>query len=441
MPPPRAPVSVRIARCPNLSHGDTLGAMSDSDRRPRLDRREFLRGTAAASLGIGSVGLPALEAFATAQEPSVKRYVQLGKTGLRISDISIGTGGTADASLIDYAFERGIRYFDTADGYPMGKPGRAEKAVGQALAGKRDKVVLTSKTVTKAKTTRLAMMKRLHASLRRLRTDYVDIYLNHGVNDVAVLKNPEWFEFAERAKKQGKIRFTGMSGHGGHLISCLDAALDEDLVDVILCAHNYGQDPAFYEKFTKSFDLVAIQVGLPRVLEKAHRKGVGVLVMKTLMGARLNDMKPYERPGSTYSQAAFRWVLSNPNIDGLVVSMKSREQVDDFLAASGQGAVRESDLELLRTYSEKNSKTYCRPGCDACTASCPDTVQIADVLRARMYAEDYGDVDAGRATYGELDRDASACLRCSDQRCASACPYGLEIPDLTTSAARSLGRA
>ena len=77
-----------------------------------------------------------------------------------------------------------------------------------------------------------------------------------------------------------------MSGHGGHLIECLDAALDEDLVDVILVAYNFGQDPAFYERFTKSFDLVALQPDLPRVLAKAHSKGVGVVAMKTLMGAR-----------------------------------------------------------------------------------------------------------------------------------------------------------
>ena len=98
-------------------------------------------------------------------------------------------------------------------------------------------------------------MRALEGSLRRLRTDRIDVYFNHAVNDVARMQNPEWPEFIARAKKQGKIRFTGMSGHGGRLAECLDYALDHDLVDVLLVAHNFGQDPAFYEKLTAGLRL------------------------------------------------------------------------------------------------------------------------------------------------------------------------------------------
>src|SRR2546429_631219 len=101
-------------------------------------------------------------------------------------------------------------------------------------------------------------------SLRRLRTDYVDVYFNHAVNDVERLKNPEWHEFTARAKQQGKIRFVGMSGHAGRLIQCLDYALDTNGVDVILVAYNFGQDPAFYQGLTRSFDFIARQADLPR---------------------------------------------------------------------------------------------------------------------------------------------------------------------------------
>ena len=89
-------------------------------------------------------------------------------------------------------------------------------------------------------------MKSLDGSLQRLRTDRIDVYFNHAVNDVARLKNPEWYEFVSRAKAAGKIRFTGMSGHGGRLVECLDHALDHSLVDVILVGFNFGQDPAFH---------------------------------------------------------------------------------------------------------------------------------------------------------------------------------------------------
>jgi predicted aldo/keto reductase-like oxidoreductase len=114
--------------------------------------------------------------------------------------------------------------------------------------------------------------------------------------------------------QQGKIRFRGMSGHGGNLAECLDYAIDRDLVDVVLVAHNFGQDPAFYQRFTKSLDFVAVQPDLPRLLAKAKQKQVGVIAMKTLRGARLNDLRKYESQGNTFAQAAFRWVLAGPHV-------------------------------------------------------------------------------------------------------------------------------
>jgi hypothetical protein len=178
---------------------------------------------------------------------------------------------------------------------------------------------------------------------------------------------------------------------------------------------------------------------LPEVLKRAHAKGIGILVMKTLMGARLNDMRPYERPGSTFSQAAFRWVLSNPDVDGLVVSMKSREQIDEFVSASGEGAVQKSDLRLLERYALLQAAAYCRHGCNACEQSCPHDVPISEVLRTRMYATDYRELQMARASYAKLDIGASACLSCAHQSCTGSCPYGLDVPGLTRSTAKILG--
>jgi predicted aldo/keto reductase-like oxidoreductase len=394
----------------------------------RVDRREFLRKGAIATLSLGALGLPASPV--RAGEPSGSRFRTLGRTGLRVSDISFGSGDTADPALVRYAFDRGVRSFDTAEGYPLGKRGAAERAIGQALAGKRDQVVLTSKIVTRSDTRAPRMMKRLEGSLRRLQTDHVDIYLNHAVNDLERLKNPEWFEFVARAKQQGKIRFSGMSGHAGRLRECLDAAIDEELVDVILVAYNFGEDPAFYEKLTRSFDIVANQEGLPDRLARAKAKGIGVLTMKTLMGARLNDMRPYEKGDGTFSQAAFRWVLSRPNVDGLVISMNSRELIDEYLVASGQAEPRPQDARLLRRYVALNGAAYCRPSCSSCESACPADVPVGEVLRARMYAVDYGDVAKGRATYTGLGEAAASCLGCSGP-CLAACPHGLAVPGLT----------
>ena len=412
-----------------------------AERRSGLNRRAFLERSAAAALGACAVGLPGTAPGEKAAEPRVRRYKKLGRTGLEISDISFGSSATRGPEASRYALERGVNYFDTAESYPVFErnKGGAERALRQALAGKRDEVVIASKTVARAWDRRGKLMRRLEATLRRLQTDRVDIYFNHSVNNLERLRNPEWFEFAERAKQQGKIRFTGMSGHGGRLIECLNAAIDENLFDVILAAHNFGQDPAFYERFTKSFDIVANQKGLPEVFKRAMKKGIGVIVMKTLMGARLNDMRPYEWSGSTFAQSAFRWVLSNPDVDALIVTMPSRKHVDEYLGASGAAEVARDDLRLLRHYALANGASICRQGCGACADSCWRGVPIADVLRARMYANDYGDPELGRAEYARLGVGASPCLSCAETTCGGACPYGLDIPALTRSTPAIVG--
>ena len=396
-------------------------------------RREFLRRGAVAGLGLSLLPLapdsPAEEPGPAGESgPRVRRRVRLGRTGLEVPDIGFGSSRlSGDEDLVRYALDRGITYFDTAGSYMQGG---AEETIGRALAGRRDDVVLGSKVITQAGDPPAVLMAALEGSLRRLRTDYVDVYFNHAVNDPARLDD-SWQEFASRAREQGKIRFTGVSGHGGRLVECLELALERDMADVILAAHNFGQDERFWEQYTRRMDFVARQPGLPAVLAKAAEKKVGVVAMKTLMGSRLNDLRPFETSGSSFAQAAFRWTLSQPHTDALVVTMRSREQIDEFLGASGWTRPTRADLGLLTAYLERNSQAQCRHGCSACEAACPASVPVSEVLRTRMYAEDYGDLAHGREEYALLGAGAQACLSCSQRTCAGACPYGLPVDELT----------
>jgi uncharacterized protein len=409
------------------------------DRSFDLERREFLRKGAITGVGLGLGVLAIPGPLAAAEPPRVRKKNVLGATGLEISDVSFGGSRLRDdPDLVRHALDRGINYFDTAESYTGSV---SETAIGKGLKGKRDQVVIASKTHCGATTKRGELMRNLEASLGRLQTDRIEVYFNHAVNDLERLKNPEWFEFAEQAKKQGKIRFTGMSGHAGRLIECMNAAIDEKLVDVFLIAYNFGQDPAFYQRFMRDTDMVAIQPDLPSVLTRAKQKGIGVVAMKTLMGAKLNDMRPYEKGGATFAQAAFRWVLSNPNVDALIVSMTERDQIDEFLGASGATVALRGDLSLLARYAHASSDTYCRFGCGACLDACPSDVDVEGVLRSRMYAVGYGDVDLARREYALLANGAEACLSCANPGCAAACPHGLEVPTLARDAHRRIALA
>jgi predicted aldo/keto reductase-like oxidoreductase len=277
----------------------------------------------------------------------------------------------------------------------------------------RNQVIAATKTEAGASDTRRDMMKALEGSLRRLRTGRTDVYFNHAVDDVARMQNPEWREFTDLAKRRGKIRFRGMSGHGEELVKCIDYAVDNDLVDVVLAAYSFAQDPKFADRLRHTVHWAAIQPKIPRALQKAEQKDVGVLAMKTLMGGRMNDLRPFERPGGTFSQAALRWVLSTPHVDALLISMTAREEIDEFLGASGSTKLSSRDLDLLAAYAEARVGNYCLPGCAACAESRP--VPIAEVLRTRVYAVDYRDMILARDEYAMLAVKAGACLSCSGQ--------------------------
>jgi hypothetical protein len=415
------------------------------DRNPTLqtfgrsfDRRTFIRAaTTSFVTTVASATTPlatSAQPVAASNDPQIRIRRRLGRTNLEVSDISYGSSRTTDPELVRHALARGINYFDTAESY---KSGASEESMGVALAGQREEVILASKTQCDVGSRRADLMRALEGSLQRLRTDRIDIYFNHAVNDIARLKNDEWYAFAEMAKQQGKIRFTGISGHGGNLVECIEEAVSNDLVDVLLVAYNFGQDPAFYQRFIRNFDFVAPQVGLTEALDRARKKDIGVVAMKTLRGARLNDMRPFEYGGATTAQAAFRWTLHGGHVDALIVSMTSKEQIDEYVAASGGARPTAAELDWLDRYLASAPEGYCEHGCNVCESSCPAGVAISEVLRTRMYARDYGDMALARADYAKLEPNAAACIGCAAP-CTGTCPAGIDIGYATRETHREL---
>lgn len=396
-----------------------------------VSRRTFL-GTGAIA-GLAPMNMLDAATESGGQSPQIKRTVTLGRTGLEVSEIGFGSSSSQKESLVQHALDRGVTLFDTAESYRFG---RSEEAMGKGLKGVRDKIILNTKTKAGASATEKDMMSALNGSLRRLQTDYIDVYFNHAVNSVSRMQNEAWARFTDRATEQGKIRFRGMSGHGSQLAACLDYSIDNDLVDVILCAYNFGEDPDIYARLRHTFHFVAIQSNLPPVLDKARQKNIGVIAMKTLMGAKLNDMRNFESKDRSYAQAALRWVLASPRIDAALISMTTEEKINEYVGASGQDDDVAGDVELLGRYAALQSGKYCHHGCDLCEGACPYNVEIAEVLRTRMYDTDYGNHALALEDYAKLGDGADACLGCSGAPCKDACPYGVPIPEFTSDAAQ-----
>jgi len=333
-----------------------------------------------------------------------------------MSDISFGTGALRDPNVVRSALERGVNYFDTSPDY---SDALSERALGEAIQGHpRGQIFVVSKFCTPEghlpNDTRVKdVIAAVEASLQRLKTDYLDLVHIHACNSVDRLMAPNIHEAFDRLRDAGKVRFLGVSSHTPDLETVMRTAVDSERFDVIMVAYNFKNWP-----------------DLTYIFRDAHERGVGVVAMKTLKGAlhsRLADFTPSER--ESFAQAAFRWVLSNNHVSGLVVTMSELRQIDEYLYASG-GTFDDSDLALLEKYEERIARDYCRPGCGDCLDSCPQGLPIDDILRYQMYAENYGNEKRALEKYARLgaDRQAAACASCPAP-CESACPFELPIRD------------
>jgi predicted aldo/keto reductase-like oxidoreductase len=264
----------------------------------------------------------------------------------------------------------------------------------------------------------------VEASLRRLDTDYVDLAHVHACNSVDRLMAPTFHEAFDRLKEQGKVRFMGVSSHTPNLEEVMRQAVDSGRFAVIMCAYNFSHWPT-----------------LEAIFADAHDRGVGVVAMKTLKGAHhtvLSDFEPDER--NSFSQAAFGWVNSNPNVSGLVVTITKPEQVDEYLFASGK-RLDPSDLVLLEKYDRLVRSEYCTPGCGDCLDACPASIPIDDVLRYAMYFRTYGQEKEAMTRYAQmtelLGHGTEVCASCSAP-CQAQCPRDIPIRQKLVRADRDL---
>jgi predicted aldo/keto reductase-like oxidoreductase len=172
------------------------------------------------------------------------------------------------------------------------------------------------------------------------------------------------------------------------------------------------------------------------ILEKAKQHDVGIVAMKTLKGAKHTNLANFRDEANVYSHAAFRWVLSNPDVSCLVVSFYEPQHVYEYVYASGTQPTG-TDVALLERYDELTRGDYCQPHCGVCLSSCPEQLAINDVLRYRMYYRDYGWTNEGLRLYAKLERNATRCVTCPAP-CTNTCPIGVPIREKMLDAHRVL---
>ncbi len=418
-------------------------------------------------------------AAAPPAEARVRAYRPLGRTGFSVSDIALGCGRVTEPNVVRYAYDHGVNFFDTAEGYGNGA---SERTIGQALPHlERGKVFVVTKLHLEPEATAQQVLDRFAACLGRLNTGYVDGLYLHAATRAAQVKHPGFHAAAQQLKAAGKVRFLGISCHGPRgpgdsMQDVLLAAAEDGRFDLMLMVYNFlNREPA------------------EQVLAACKARGIGATLMKT-MPAQLK-VEPVNlqhlslqhthmlnhamvHMGKTRAEAeawlvervareaaeqqqhqprldafvkgqrittqeelslqSVRWVLANPAVSTTLISMNDFEALERFLALSGR-PLTVPEAARLQRQARPLSAAYCRQGCTECAAACPRRVPVSKVMRYAYY-DRQGHTQDARARYARLGgQDGARCVGC-DAPCAGACPHGLDIPAQLLGAHARLGQ-
>ncbi len=301
-------------------------------------------------------------------------YRKLGGSGLSVPVLSFGTatfGGVGDffkawgstqaaeaTRLVDVCLDAGVNFFDTANVYSMGE---SETVLGAAIKGRRDKVLVSTKASLQTGegpndlgSSRQSLVRACDDSLRRLGTDYIDVYYMHAFDATTPVE--ETLSALDDLVRAGKVRYIGCSNFSGwHLMKALSISERQ-------CWARHVAHQAYYSLASREFEWELMPLALDQK--------VGTVVWSALAGGALSGKISRDRPapkesrltqadflagarseklydvidvlqeiasqtGHTVSQVALNWVLARPSVVSIVVGARNEEQLKQNLGAVG----------------------------------------------------------------------------------------------------------
>ncbi len=302
-------------------------------------------------------------------------FRQLGRSGLKVPVLSFGTGtfgggneffkawGASDVAeatrLVDICLDAGVNLFDSADIY---SDGLSETILGKAVAGRRDQVLISTKASFRMGpgpndlgSSRHHLIQACEASLRRLGTDYIDIYHLHGFDALTPIE--EVLSTLDNLVVRGKVRYIACSNFSGwHLMKSLDVADRHGWV-------RYVGHQVYYSLISREYEWELMPLGMDQ--------GVGALIWSPLGWGRLTGKIRRKQPlpmesrlhktaeqgppvedehlyrvvdaldeiaketGKTVPQVALNWLLQRPTVSTVIMGARNEEQLRQNLGAAG----------------------------------------------------------------------------------------------------------
>jgi predicted aldo/keto reductase-like oxidoreductase len=326
--------------------------------------------------------------------------------------------------MIRYAADHGVTYFDTAYGYHNMT---SEEVLGEALeGGRRERVKIATKQPFGVMKTQADIRKNLEATLTKLRTSYIDVYLIHNINQGCWedIKKRKIIEEYERFRAEGMIKAIGFSYHGQY--PCFKEVLD--FYDWGMCQ---------IQQNLIDVEREATEEGI----RAAGKKGCALVIMEPIRGGNLAvppapvqaiyDEFPVKRGAVEW---AFRHVLNYPEVSTVLSGVSTMEQLQEDIAIFSKpdavaGCLSDAEQQIIARVREKYASLASIPctGCEYCLP-CPQGVNIPQTFSKYNDGVMFGTFEPARRSYYfqvKFKSDASLCVGCG--ACEQKCPQRIAI--------------
>jgi predicted aldo/keto reductase-like oxidoreductase len=432
-------------------------------KKKKKSRRQFIRDT-----GMGLVGaslLPQVNAaanhgFLQDDPPRIKQYRRLGRTGAMVSDI--GSGIPASQTVLKAVLDAGVNFIETSESYSNG---RNEVLIGNVIRDQeRERLFIATKAYPAMKLFKSSddVIQRAEESLKRLQTEYVDLYMIHQAQNIYRVKDDYFHKAADILKKAGKIRFTGLSCHGPEwgpessesLEDIFMAAIHDGRFDVLLLPYNflYHEMGERIIKACKEHDIgTMIMKSNPilayenytsllergRALERTEQKyyeGLREAMQEAesfLNGYHMNDMEQMK-------DGAIQFILTNPDVHTICCRFRTFSDVHKYVGLSGT-TLDDRTVRIMDEFRDRLGFLNCRVGCHICEEMCPHKLPVNSIMRYHYYFHSPGKEQSALHHYAELQGKQAMYCRDCEGYCEKACPFGVQTRFLLSHIHEDLG--
>ena len=379
-------------------------------------------------------------------------YRELGKTGLKVSEIGMGCEGFGEDNcamtkkLFDAAEASGVNYFDLYTSNPT-----IREAVGNALRGRREKFIAQSHLCSVWQDGQYKRTRKLsevvagfEESLRQLQTDYIDVGMIHycdALDDWQQIEAGGILDYAQKLKASGTIRHIGLSSHNPQVAL---AAVESGAIEVLMFSVNpcYDLLPAsedveeLWAPENYAGQLTNMDPDRQQLYETCQRLGVGITVMKCFGGGDLLNAELSPAGVALTPNQCIHYALSRPGVATVLAGAHSVEQLKQSIAYE-DATTSEKDFALtFASFPKISWQGHC-VYCSHC-APCFKAIDIASVNKFLNLTEAQGSVpETVREHYAALKHHAGECVRCGV--CETRCPFGVNIRENMSKAAQVFG--